>query len=154
MGWLKKKRNRGASGGCWRDVDSRKKEPTRLPGHPLSSSNANLDKMINSILRGWGFMEIMYNSEWNWILLWRTLPTCIPLLPNWMTQDWKVACHPPGESLPTGVIKLQKKTQLEMKWAWGIVFKCFHRIQGKIWINLYHVYINQNNTFSLILTLT
>lgn len=33
----------GAPGSCGRNMDSRRKEPARLPGHPLRQAKANLN---------------------------------------------------------------------------------------------------------------
>lgn len=80
MGCLKWKR--GASGCCWKDVDSRRKQPTKLPGHPLRQADADLNDTL--CCEGG---EIVYNGRRNLIPLWRTLLTCTPLLPRWMTDS-------------------------------------------------------------------
>jgi hypothetical protein len=69
--------NKRVSGSSWKEVDSGRKEETRLTGHTLSQANANLNDKL--CLREWGYANSKQQPEqFNPILA--DIATCIQLL--------------------------------------------------------------------------
>lgn len=148
LGWIKQKK--GAAGSCWRDVDSRRKEPVRLPGHPLRQANANVNEKL--CFEGVGaWQSSVTASAVQSPFKGRCPPASHCCLGEWLRVGKQFVF--PGESPVTDVTKLQRKGNQKWNEPEGF-FKNNASTENRVKYELisYHIHNNWDNTFRLTCT--